>query len=238
VSSSLWEKCLSHLEGELTPQQLNTWLRPLHSIEKEDSLTLLAPNPYVQAWVQEQLQAQIDQLAGALSNGAIDSVTIEVGKKPSTDQDTTPSKPASKAKKETKSSENAQPAVGSPINPLFTFDAFVEGKSNQIARAASLHVAEAPGTSGYNPLFLYGGTGLGKTHLMLAVGNKIKKNNPNAKVIYLSSERFVQDMITALRNNAIDQFKNHYRSADALLIDDIQFFCQKRTFTRRVFLYV
>lgn len=227
MSSSLWEKCLSHLEGELTPQQLNTWLRPLHSIEKEDSLTLLAPNPYVQAWVQEQLQAQIDQLAGALSNGAIDSVTIEVGKKPSTDQDTTPTKPTPKAKKETKSSENAQPAVGSPINPLFTFDAFVEGKSNQIARAASLHVAEAPGTSGYNPLFLYGGTGLGKTHLMLAVGNKIKKNNPNAKVIYLSSERFVQDMITALRNNAIDQFKNHYRSADALLIDDIQFFAKK-----------
>jgi chromosomal replication initiator protein len=113
------------------------------------------------------------------------------------------------------------------MNPLFTFDNYVEGKSNQIARAASLHVAEAPGTSGYNPLFLYGGTGLGKTHLMLAVGNTIKQKNPKARVIYLSSERFVQDMITALRNNAIDQFKAHYRSADALLIDDIQFFAKK-----------
>jgi chromosomal replication initiator protein len=121
----------------------------------------------------------------------------------------------------------AEPAIGSPMNPLFTFDNYVEGKSNQIARAASLHVAEAPGTSGYNPLFLYGGTGLGKTHLMLAVGNTIKQKNPKARVIYLSSERFVQDMITALRNNAIDQFKAHYRSADALLIDDIQFFAKK-----------
>ncbi len=228
MSSSLWDKCLSHLEGELTPQQLNTWLRPLQAIEANDSLTLLAPNPYVKAWVEEQLQSQIDQLAGALSNGAIDSVTIEVGKKSApADVVEAAEKPAAKAQKPSPKPDSAQPSVGSPMNPLFTFDAFVEGKSNQIARAASLHVAEAPGTSGYNPLFLYGGTGLGKTHLMLAVGNKIKKNNPAAKVIYLSSERFVQDMITALRNNAIDQFKAHYRSADALLIDDIQFFAKK-----------
>ncbi len=229
MSSSLWEKCLSHLEGELTPQQLNTWLRPLQAMEANDGLTLLAPNPYVQAWVQEQLQSQIDQLAGALSNGAVSKVIIEVGKKPAANDESRPKqeKPAQKSSTETIQTENTQPSVGSPINPLFTFDAFVEGKSNQIARAASLHVAEAPGTSGYNPLFLYGGTGLGKTHLMLAVGNKIKKDNPKAKVIYLSSERFVQDMITALRNNVIDQFKAHYRSADALLIDDIQFFAKK-----------
>ena len=229
MSSSLWEKCLSHLEGELTPQQLNTWLRPLQAMEANDGLTLLAPNPYVQAWVQEQLQSQIDQLAGALSNGAVSKVIIEVGKKPAANDESRPKqeKSAQKSSTETIQTENTQPSVGSPINPLFTFDAFVEGKSNQIARAASLHVAEAPGTSGYNPLFLYGGTGLGKTHLMLAVGNKIKKDNPKAKVIYLSSERFVQDMITALRNNVIDQFKAHYRSADALLIDDIQFFAKK-----------
>lgn len=228
MSSSLWEKCLSHLEGELTPQQLNTWLRPLQAIETDDGLTLLAPNPYVQAWVQEQLQSQIDQLAGALSNGEVSKVVIEVGKKPAPIDDTNKQeKVAPRPVKSSTETENTQPSVGSPINPLFTFNAFVEGKSNQIARAASLHVAEAPGTSGYNPLFLYGGTGLGKTHLMLAVGNKIKKDNPKAKVIYLSSERFVQDMITALRNNAIDQFKTHYRSADALLIDDIQFFAKK-----------
>jgi len=222
VSSPLWEKCLSHLEGELSAQQLNTWLRPLQAIQSPTSLRLLAPNPYVQAWVQEQLEAKINQLIQALSQGAITSVTIDVG---------TNKPPAAETKVAAKTSPEAPkpmaPAAGSPLNPAFTFDSYVEGKSNQIARAASLHVAESPGTSGYNPLFLYGGTGLGKTHLMLAVGNQIKKDNPKAKVMYLSSERFVQDMITALRNNVIDQFKAHYRSADALLIDDIQFFAKK-----------
>jgi len=230
VSSPLWEKCLSHLEGDLSAQQLNTWLRPLQAIETEDSLRLLAPNPYVKAWVHEQLEQQINALIKGLTNGNINKIEIEVGTKDSISAEktkrrvkTTDKAPASIAVSETEPS----PAIGSPMNPLFTFDNYVEGKSNQIARAASLHVAEAPGTSGYNPLFLYGGTGLGKTHLMLAVGNKIRQNNPKARVIYLSSERFVQDMITALRNNAIDQFKAHYRSADALLIDDIQFFAKK-----------
>jgi chromosomal replication initiator protein len=230
VSSPLWEKCLSHLEGDLSAQQLNTWLRPLQAIETEDSLRLLAPNPYVKAWVHEQLEQQINALIKGLTNGSINKIEIEVGTKDSISAEktkrrvkTTDKAPASIAVSEIEPS----PAIGSPMNPLFTFDNYVEGKSNQIARAASLHVAEAPGTSGYNPLFLYGGTGLGKTHLMLAVGNKIRQNNPKARVIYLSSERFVQDMITALRNNAIDQFKAHYRSADALLIDDIQFFAKK-----------
>jgi chromosomal replication initiator protein len=222
VSSPLWEKCLTHLEGDLSAQQLNTWLRPLQAIETNDSLRLLAPNPYVQAWVQEQLESQINTLIQSLSQGAINIVNIEVG----TDQPR--HEPAAK-KSDTKVDrrKDPAPALGSPMNPLFNFDSYVEGKSNQIARAASLHVADSPGTSGYNPLFLYGGTGLGKTHLMLAVGNKIKADNPKARVMYLSSERFVQDMITALRNNAIDQFKAHYRSADALLIDDIQFFAKK-----------
>ena len=230
MSSPLWEKCLSHLEGDLSAQQLNTWLRPLQAIETEASLRLLAPNPYVKAWVHEQLEQQINALIKGLTNGSINKIELEVGTKDSISAEktkrrikTTDKAPASIAVSETEPS----PAIGSPMNPLFTFDNYVEGKSNQIARAASLHVAEAPGTSGYNPLFLYGGTGLGKTHLMLAVGNKIRQNNPKARVIYLSSERFVQDMITALRNNAIDQFKAHYRSADALLIDDIQFFAKK-----------
>jgi chromosomal replication initiator protein len=222
VSSPLWEKCLSHLEGELSAQQLNTWLRPLQAIQSPTSLRLLAPNPYVKAWVQEQLEEKINQLIEALSQGAITSVTIDVGtnKPPVSETKMMPKSPA-------EAPRSMAPAAGSPLNPAFTFESYVEGKSNQIARAASLHVAESPGTSGYNPLFLYGGTGLGKTHLMLAVGNQIKKDNPKANVMYLSSERFVQDMITALRNNVIDQFKAHYRSADALLIDDIQFFAKK-----------
>lgn len=232
MSSPLWEKCLSHLEGDLSAQQLNTWLRPLQAIETEDSLRLLAPNPYVKAWVQEQLENQINALIHGLSQGLIERVAIEVGTVDTPEakpRNNTPinDEPAAQPKENEADGEKAAPAIGSPMNPLFTFDNYVEGKSNQIARAASLHVAEAPGTSGYNPLFLYGGTGLGKTHLMLAVGNKIRQNNPGARVIYLSSERFVQDMITALRNNAIDQFKAHYRSADALLIDDIQFFAKK-----------
>lgn len=227
MSSPLWEKCLTHLEGDLSAQQLNTWLRPLQAIETNNSLRLLAPNPYVQAWVQEQLETQINGLIQSLSHGAIETVDIEVGTNvsDSAERKTTPTKTHNDHQKSDR--RKAEPAIGSPINPLFNFDSYVEGKSNQIARAASLHVAEAPGTSGYNPLFLYGGTGLGKTHLMLAVGNKIKQDNPKARVMYLSSERFVQDMITALRNNAIDKFKSHYRSADALLIDDIQFFAKK-----------
>ncbi len=220
MSSPLWEKCLAHLEGDLSAQQLNTWLRPLQAIQVDATLRLLAPNPYVQAWVQEQLETKIVELVHALSQGAVNVVSIEVG----TNQPEIKEAPAlPRASKATAT----KPAEGSPINPAFTFDSFVEGKSNQIARAASMHVADSPGTSGYNPLFLYGGTGLGKTHLMLAVGNQIRKDNPRAKVMYLSSERFVQDMITALRNNVIEKFKAHYRSADALLIDDIQFFAKK-----------
>lgn len=222
MSSPLWEKCLSRLEDDLSAQQLNTWLRPLQAIETESSLRLLAPNSYVQAWVQEQLEQKINVLLGALTQNKINTVQIEVGSKISRSPAETDHSTSSKSKP----SAN-EPALGNPMNPMFTFETYVEGKSNQIARAASLHVAESPGTSGYNPLFLYGGTGLGKTHLMLAVGNQIKKNNPKARVIYLSSERFVQDMITALRKNVIDQFKAHYRSADALLIDDIQFFAKK-----------
>lgn len=223
MPSSLWTKCLSHLEGELSAQQLSTWLSPLQAIQDDDSLRLLAPNSYVKDWVQQQLGQKINTLAGQLTQGAITCVQIEVGT-------TLVAEPSTNAYYPTQSgpaNSDTAPATGSPINPLFTFDSFVEGKSNQIARAASLHVAEEPGTTGYNPLFLYGGTGLGKTHLMLAVGNAILKNNPKARVMYLSSERFVQDMITALRNNVIDQFKAHYRSADALLIDDIQFFAKK-----------
>jgi chromosomal replication initiator protein len=225
VSSSLWEKCLSHLEGELSVQQLNTWLRPLQAIETENTLRLLAPNAYVQAWVEEQLELTLNDLLTKLSKGKVKKIQIEVGS--DTQEEAAPIKNNIMQQRKTSNSNNTEPALGSPINPLFTFDSFVEGKSNQIARAGSLHVAEAPGTSGYNPLFLYGGTGLGKTHLMLAVGNQIKKDNPKARVMYLSSERFVQDMITSLRNNVIDQFKAHYRNVDALLIDDIQFFAKK-----------
>lgn len=125
---------------------------------------------------------------------------------------------------------NVEPEINLPkttnIRVKYTFDNFVEGKSNQLARAAASQVADNPG-SAYNPLFIYGGTGLGKTHLLHAVGNGILMNNPNAKIAYMHSERFVQDMVKALQNNAIEKFKQYYRSVDALLIDDIQFFANK-----------
>ncbi len=218
MPSSLWEQCLSRLECQLSAQQLSTWLRPLQAIEEQNTLRLLAPNPYVRGWVQEQLGTEILQLVQALSQGAIRSVIIDVGA--NYDNSDTPSSLTS-------NTDTIRPAEGSLINPKFTFESFVEGKSNQIARAASLHVADCPGDSDYNPLFLYGDTGLGKTHLMGAIGNKIRKDNPNAKVIYLSSQRFVQDMVTALRQSLIDKFKMYYRNADALLVDDIQFFAKK-----------
>lgn len=217
VSAPLWEKCLSRLETELSAQDLNTWLRPLHAIETPTSLRLLAPNAYVQSWITEQLLPKIDGLMVSLSNGAITQVKISVGSDEPTATKTNTSPTASGTK----------PAEGAPLNPTQTFDTFIEGTSNQIAHAASQYIAENPGTNGYNPLFIYGATGLGKTHLMLAVGNHIKQQNADARVLYLSSERFVQDFVTAVRNGKMDEFQAHYRSADALLIDDIQFFAKK-----------
>ncbi len=219
MSAPLWEKCLSHLETELSAQDLNTWLRPLQAVETPTSLRLMAPNAYVQAWVAEQLSPKIDELMSALSKGKINQVNISVGHdKPVETQAET---------KAIASTSAAPPAAGAPLNPSQTFDSFIEGKSNQIAHAASRYVAENLGISGYNPLFIYGATGLGKTHLMLAVGNHIKQQTPDARVLYLSSERFVQDFVTAVRNGKMETFQAHYRSADALLIDDIQFFAKK-----------
>ena len=219
MSAPLWENCLSHLETELSAQDLNTWLRPLQAVETPTSLRLMAPNAYVQAWVAEQLSPKIDELMSALSKGKINQVNISVGHdKPVETQAET---------KAIASTSAAPPAAGAPLNPSQTFDSFIEGKSNQIAHAASRYVAENLGISGYNPLFIYGATGLGKTHLMLAVGNHIKQQTPDARVLYLSSERFVQDFVTAVRNGKMETFQAHYRSADALLIDDIQFFAKK-----------
>ena len=216
VATPLWEQCLLKLEDELSAQELNTWLRPLQAIESPTSLRLLAPNNYVQSWVQVQLGERLNELVFALSEGKITAALIVVGNDAPAEVITSP-----------RTKVTPPPAKSTPLNPAQTFDTFVEGKSNQIARAASMHIADNPGSTGYNPLFLYGATGLGKTHLMLAVGNQILQQNPSARVLYLSSERFVQDMVTALRNNVITEFKAYYRSADALLIDDIQFFAKK-----------
>lgn len=219
MTSSFWQKCLDALEHELSPQQFNTWIRPLQAELGEDRVTLLAPNRFVKDWVTERFQGRIEELIRTYSERPL-PVLFEVGSRQSE-----PVAPAGAASRPAPARQEPD-YRRSNLNPNFTFETFVEGKSNQLGRAASMQVALNPGQA-YNPLFIYGGVGLGKTHLMHAVGNHILHSRPNAKVLYLHSERFVADMVKALQQNAINEFKRFYRSLDALLIDDIQFFAGK-----------
>ncbi len=229
MSATVWQKCLGLLKEEYPPQQFNTWLRPLQAEFQDNSLILLAPNRFVVDWVKKNFHARIKELVSQFGGEHISSVTVEIGSKISqylnVDAPTlktpvvAPAAPIDPTKK-TADYKNSY------LNKKFVFESFVEGNSNQLARAASLQVAERPGDA-YNPFYVYGGTGLGKTHLMHAIGNKILKIKPTAKVLYLHSERFVADMVRALQNNSINEFKRFYRSLDALLIDDIQFFAGK-----------
>ncbi len=224
MAFSPWKYCLDRLEGELTPQQFNTWIRPLQAVENGHGITLLAPNRFVMDWVNDQYLALIrDLLRLAPGNPGV-NVSIEVGSQPAAILPT--------VKNLATSAANGNGSVGRAVkhsnnlNPDFTFDSFIEGKSNQLARAASLQTSQNPGKS-YNPLFIYGGVGLGKTHLMHAIGWSILQQTPGANIAYLHSERFVADMVRALQHNVINDFKRHYRSVDVLLIDDIQFFAGK-----------
>ena len=221
MESSVWRKCLGHLQDELSAQQFNTWIRPLHPVASEQSLRLLAPNVYVRDRVSEEFLGRIRELVERVVSGPL-PVELDVGSVASEGQPL--------------SLEEAVVSPGAPsrsaapsaydLNPAFTFDSFVVGRSNEMAKAAAQQVAENAGQS-YNPLLLYGGVGLGKTHLMQAVGNQILKKNPGKTVVYLHSQRFVQDMVTALQQGTMQDFMNYYRSVDALLIDDIQFFAKK-----------
>lgn len=232
MSITLWDQCLQHLEEELSDQQLNTWIRPLQTEESGDQLYLFAPNSFVMDWVKQHFLPQISTICQQLDTNRNISVKLDIGSK----KNTTPSKAPSELKlRNNNAPPSAPPSIAEAprnenlqhhLNIGFTFDNFVEGKSNQLAKAASLQVVENPAGS-YNPLFLYGGVGLGKTHLMHAVGNQILQNNPQARIVYLHSERFVSHMIKALQHNSIDEFKQFYRTLDVLLIDDIQFFAGK-----------
>jgi chromosomal replication initiator protein len=219
----LWHRCLTRLEREVPEQHFNTWVRPLQAVESDGVLRLFAPNRFVVDWIQQNLYGRIVELARDASEGAGRQVLLEVGSRPAAVA--APAAPA--APDPAPGGRPAAPApLGSRVNPDFTFATFVEGKSNQLARAAAMQVAENPGTA-YNPLFIYGGVGLGKTHLMHAVGNLIRERNPGARIAYVHSERFVGDMVRALQHNTIAEFKQSYRTLDALLIDDIQFFAGK-----------
>jgi len=219
VEASLWTRCMGALEAELPEQQFNTWVRPLQAMEGNGALKLLAPNRFVVDWVNANLLPRIGELLRDESTGDAPIVTVEVGSR------SVPLRgPPVVIGAAPRRAEGL--VVGARLNPDFVFTSFVEGKSNQLAKAAALQVAENPGRA-YNPLFLYGGVGLGKTHLMHSIAHLIKGNDAGARIAYVHSERFVGDMVRALQHNSMNEFKTAYRSLDALLIDDIQFFAGK-----------
>ena len=223
MDDSLWTHCLRRLEAELPEQHFNTWIRPLQAVEERHYLRLLAPNRYVVDWVNQNCTARISELVEEMVPAPAPQVTVEIGsRRVASGEVAAPVRvPEVRGRREA-----PLPQIGGRVNPDFTFANFVEGKSNQLARAAAMQVAENPGLA-YNPLFIYGGVGLGKTHLMHAIGNHIRAANKDARVAYVHSERFVGDMVRALQHNTINEFKTAYRTLDALLIDDIQFFAGK-----------
>ena len=215
----------------MTSAEFNTWILPLQAREQGDCVRLYAPNRFVKDWVKQHYEQRIATLCAQVSGGRVHQVSFEIGSRGKVGTGKGQQKDAGEASDaaavQAKSAELlSKRRADSNLNGDFTFTTFVEGKSNQIARAASIQIGQNPGTA-YNPLFIYGGVGLGKTHLMHAVGNTIIETNPDAKVIYVHSERFVSDMIRALQHNKIDDFKKRYRRVNALLIDDVQFFANK-----------
>lgn len=213
--SAIWNNCLAKLEHEIPTGDFSTWIRPLQAVQSESQLKLLAPNRFIIDHVKQNFLTRIEDAVNEFSNSSL-SVHFEIGSKKA---------PAVKAPTLNK---GPAPKKNQPnfLNRAFTFDSFVEGKSNQLARAASLTVADNIGKV-YNPLFIYGSSGLGKTHLMHAIGNAVLQKNPDANIVYLHSEKFVQDMVKALQQNQINQFKEYYRTIDVLLMDDIQFLAGK-----------
>jgi chromosomal replication initiator protein len=227
VDSPLWTRCAQVLAAELPEAHFNTWVRPLQALESDGTLRLLAPNRFAVDWVNANLLGRIGEWLQAEYGAEAPIVTVQVGERhepaPATKSAAAAALPAT-ARGFGKPTSGI--VIGARLNPDTTFETFVVGKSNQLAKAAAQQVGENPGTA-YNPLFIYGGVGLGKTHLMHAVGHAIQARKPDARIAYVHSERFVSDMVKALQHNQMNEFKAAYRSLDALLIDDIQFFAGK-----------
>lgn len=229
MDQALWKSCLECLERELSEQQLSTWIRPLHGRQEGDALRLLAPNRFVLDWVKKHHLAQIQAVLERLNPEQPIPVLLEIGsavlldQTAATDSEPEPVEETPATQPTLHSGELLRSGI---LNSDFTFETFVEGNSNQIARAACLQVTQNPGRA-YNPLFIYGGTGLGKTHLIHAVGNMLRERNPEAQIVFQNCEHFVGDMVRSLQHNAINEFKRRYRSLDALLIDDVQFLAGK-----------
>jgi chromosomal replication initiator protein len=246
---NFWPTCLSRFKQELSAQQFNTWIKPLETEFGENAVRVLAPNKFVQQWVKERFLSKIETIAAELlpQNTSVEitinkKISASIPKKIDGINGATISpgvmlKHASLGKNtEDKATFNRRTSErASGLNASFHFDNYVTGRANQLARAAAIQVAENPGQA-YNPLFIYGGVGLGKTHLLQAIGNHLKQQNPEANIRYLHAERYVSDVVKAYENKAFDDFKQQYHSLDLLLIDDIQFFA-KKTRTQEEFFY-
>ena len=223
---TIWRACIDRLEQRLTQQQFSTWIRPLQSREDGDTLSLFAPNRFVLDWVRNHYLGMIEELVADVAGRQRPQVRLEIGSSDSGESRKATARPEPATATAPRGGRQPGERSRCNINPDFTFDSFVEGKSNQIARAAGMQIGRNPGVV-HNPLFIYGGVGLGKTHLMHAIGNLMLGQNPDARVVYLHSEGFVAEMVKALQHNTIDEFKKKYRSVNALLIDDVQFFAGK-----------
>ena len=227
--NSFWRFCLAHFEKELPPQQYKTWIKPLRFQAGGNRLTLVAPNRFVLQWIRDKFLARIEQLAREHLNHDIE-VLVALAEK---ELPVSPPPHALQGAKEQEVKPSSREI--SRLNPAFTFETFVTGKANELARAAATQVAERLG-SAYNPLFIYGGVGLGKTHLIQAIGNRLRGQAPETKIRYIHAEQYVSDVVRAYQHKAFDDFKRYYHSLDLLLIDDIQFFSGKSR-TQEEFFY-
>lgn len=247
--SSFWSHCLNHFERELSSQQFATWFRVLSAEETDSTITVVAPNAFISKWVRDRYLGTIDSLASQYFPQPRTVRLTVASKSPetlprATTPDTVPLVPVGTPEITTETATSQPvtqaiaitPARESTLNPAFTFDSFVTGKANQLARAAAMQVAGSPGDA-YNPLFIYGGVGLGKTHLLQAIGNQLLRERPMARVRYIHAERYVSDVVKAYQHKAWDDFKRSYTSLDLLLIDDIQFFNNKSS-TQEQFFYL
>jgi chromosomal replication initiator protein len=227
--NSFWRFCLGRFEKELPPQQYRTWIKPLRAQAGADQLTLVAPNRFVLQWIRDKFLARIEQLAREHFKRDIE-VRLALGEQELPRSRAAPAPPSAREREARPSGREI-----SRLNPSFTFETFVTGKANELARAAAAQVAERPG-SAYNPLFIYGGVGLGKTHLIQAIGNRLRGQAPDIKTRYIHAEQYVSDVVRAYQHKAFDEFKRYYHSLDLLLIDDIQFFSGKSR-TQEEFFY-
>ena len=240
-----WQSCLSQLESELTPQQYSAWIKPLVPLDYKDGiLRVAAPNRFKLDWVKTQYADRITSLACQFLESTVDvQFMLNPGTRSASPSKPAPSQPKPEPVMPSETAETSQRShvsdtptrEQSRINVEMTFDSFVTGKANQLARAAAIQVANNPGVS-YNPLYLFGGVGLGKTHLIHAIGNQVLADTPSAKIRYIHAEHYVRDVVTAYQRKGFDDFKRYYHSLDMLLIDDIQFFSGKSR-TQEEFFY-